>query len=387
MNGQAKILAIETSCDETAIALLEGSNFNNLKILGNTVSSQAKLHAEFGGVYPSLAKREHAKNIVPVLIETLNQAGINTTNKIKLTEQQEQFLKNLFSHEPELYEIFIKHIPQIETGNITHIGVTTGPGLAPALWVGVNFAKALNYVWNISIISVNHMEGHVLSPLLTNKCELPALALLISGGHTEIIFTSNFGQYKKIGKTLDDAVGEAYDKVARLLDLPYPGGPEIAKLASLDRLKNNKAVLDLPKPMINSGDLNMSFSGLKTAVLYMVQRIKESGNLNNDTKQNIARAFEDSITTVLVKKILKAIEAYPVKTILVGGGVSANEFIKKSLTEQVKKNYPDIVLLFPNKDLSTDNAIMIGMTTALKINKQDTANNQEIIAESNWELG
>lgn len=399
-----KILAIETSCDETAIALLESASANSalgsISILGNTVSSQAQLHAEYGGVYPALAKREHAKNIVPVLLSTLKQAGFNVDEKYIFNNEQLEYLKNLFNHEPELYEIFINELPTVEPDQINSIAITTGPGLEPALWVGINFAKALNYIWGIPLIPVNHMEGHILSPLLSpatpnssNKFELPALALLISGGHTEIVYVPQLGQYHKIGQTLDDAVGEAFDKVARLLGLSYPGGPQISKLAQIDRLSHTKATLELPKPMLHSGDLNMSFSGLKTAVLYMVQKLKisaEGGELSDELKQNIARSFEDSVTEVLVKKVLKAIEQYTgnesVKTILVGGGVSANTFIKQNLTDAVQNYDSSISVIFPETELSTDNAIMIGMVGILKIKNPGVINDGEIVANSNWEL-
>lgn len=400
-----KILAIETSCDETAIALLEADRgLDSIGVLGNTVASQADLHARFGGVYPALAKREHAKNIVPVLLDTLKQAGfdinVEQNNLNSFSLEQKNYLKKLFEHEPELYQIFIEHIPTItknSKSSIDSIAVTTGPGLEPALWVGINFAKALNYVWGVPIIPVNHMEGHILSPLLNlnsssnKKAQLPALALLISGGHTELVYVPEFGTYEKIGQTLDDAVGEAFDKVARLLGLPYPGGPHIAKLAGIDRSINPRASIDLPKPMINSGDLNFSFSGLKTAVLYMTQKLEEeapNNTLPDTTKQNIARAFEDSVTEVLIKKVLKALDEIggqnPIKTILVGGGVSANTFIKQGLINAVQKYDPNISVLFPTPDLSTDNAIMIGMVGILKSPLSPTEG--EISANANWEL-
>lgn len=410
-NEVVKILSIETSCDETAIALLACANQNNasanllgdISILGNTVSSQAEMHAEYGGVYPALAKREHAKNIVPVLISTLKKANLNVDKKYIFNDEQKDYLKNLFNHEPELFEFFINDIPALDKESIDSIAVTTGPGLEPALWVGINFAKALNYIWGIPLIPVNHMEGHILSPLLlpttpesSNKFELPALALLISGGHTEIIYVPELGVYEKIGQTLDDAVGEAFDKVARLLGLPYPGGPHISKLAQIDRLSHANAAIELPKPMLHSGDLNMSFSGLKTAVLYMVQKLQnssEGGKLTDELKQNIARSFENSVTEVLIKKVLKAIDQYTgdesVKTILVGGGVSANTFIKSSLTSAVQQYDTNISVVFPEAELSTDNAIMIGMVGILKMQNNkllDEVVIDNIVANSNWEL-
>lgn len=417
MNSKVlKILAIETSCDETAIALLENrlestpdstspaSTLGYISVLGNTVSSQAELHAQFGGVYPALAKREHAKNIVPVLISTLKQAGFNTENKFIFNTEQKEYLKDLFNHEPELYDIFINELPTLDIGAIDSIAITTGPGLEPALWVGINFAKALNYIWGVPLIPVNHMEGHILSPLLSNtesktlnKFELPALALLISGGHTEIVYVPQLSEYHKIGQTLDDAVGEAYDKVARLLGLSYPGGPQISKLARIDRLSNPKATIELPKPMLHSGDLNMSFSGLKTAVLYMVQKLKsssENNKLSEEVKQNIARAFEESVTEVLIKKVLKAIEQKQkeegviIKTILVGGGVSANTFIKQNLTDAVQKYDSNINVIFPESELSTDNAIMIGMVGILKFTSSLNSSKIEtgVVANANWSL-
>lgn len=394
-----KILAIETSCDETAICILEAKPnpkniLGNIAVLGNSVSSQASLHAEFGGVYPSLAKREHAKNIVPVLIDVLNQAGINTENKINLTNNQQAELLKLFEHEPELYEIFIKHMPQIQSDSFDYICITTGPGLAPALWVGVNFAKALSIVFGLPTIPINHMEGHILSPLLATNANFPALALLISGGHTEIIYAEGLGNYKKIGQTLDDAIGETYDKTARLLGLPYPGGPQIAKLASHWRNTPPESrqmppiEVELPRPMIHSNDLNFSFSGLKTSVLYTLKKLEEFGLLDETVKTFFAAEFEQAVTDVLVKKMLKAIEQNPIKTVLVGGGVSANNYIKESLVEAIKNYDENIVVMFPDQEMSTDNAIMIGMAGIAKISINFNENKKlgDIVAQANWEL-
>lgn len=393
-----KILAIETSCDETAICLVEHKENNtktigDISILGNSVSSQANLHAEFGGVFPSLAKREHAKNIVPVLLDTLNQSGVITANKIKLNDEQLEFLKEIFKHEPELFEIFISHIPQISQNDIDYICVTTGPGLAPALWVGVNFAKALSFVFDIPVLQINHMEGHVVSPLLTNNAEFPAISLLISGGHTELIYTDKIGSYNKIGQTLDDAVGEAYDKTARLLGLTYPGGPKISLLAQKYRELNNYnkiSTISLPRPMINSKDLNFSFSGLKTSVLYLIRNLEKNDALNEDMKILISAEFEQAVTDVLISKLIFAIKNNPVKTVLVGGGVSANVYIKENIQKAVFEFDNQIKILFPEKDLSTDNAVMIAMAGITKILDNDFDKKEnglgDIVAQANWEL-
>src|SRR5574343_113013 len=390
-----KILAIETSCDETAICLVENkknpnSTLGDISILGNSVSSQANLHAEFGGVYPTLAKREHAKNIVPVLIDVLNQAGINTEQKIILNNEQKLYLQKLFEHEPVLFDIFSEHMPIISQKDFDYICVTTGPGLAPALWVGVNFAKALSFIFNIPVIAINHMEGHVLSPLLTNNAQFPALALLISGGHTEIVYADKPGSYKKLGQTLDDAVGEAYDKTARLLGLPYPGGPHISKLAQKYRLEGPQMPnrdIKLPRPLMHSGDLNFSFSGLKTSVFYALNTLEGLGPLDENTKAYVSAEFEQAITDVLVNKMTLAIKQNPVKTVLVGGGVSANNFIKQNIFDSIKNTNDEITVLFPENELATDNAIMIALAGIVKIDSNEKKKSlDDIVAQANWEL-
>ena len=263
-----KILSIETSCDETAVALLEVTGAleqPEIKVLGNTLLSQVALHEQYGGVYPNLAKREHQKNLPPLLEETLKQAGETLDN------------------------------PAIDC-----IAVTTGPGLEPALWVGITFAEELGKRWNKSVIPVNHMEGHVFSVLynLDKPIQLPALALLVSGGHTELVHIKNFGNYEILGRTQDDAVGEAFDKVARMLGLSYPGGPKVSKLAAAAREKGVDPGFKLPRPMLHSKDLNFSFSGLKTAVLY---KLKTLENLDDDMREKMSLAFEDAVVEVATK--------------------------------------------------------------------------------------
>lgn len=358
------ILSIETSCDETAVSIIEakGSNSNpSFKILGNALYSQAKLHEKYGGVFPNLAKREHAKNLIPLFKKVLEEAGFLSTQK-KAKKNNIKKIKKILEREPELSKNFVNFIPKIEKPPIDLIAVTYGPGLEPALWVGINFAKSLAHFWNIPVVPVNHMEGHIVSVLLgrntkKRKIEFPAIALLISGGHTQIVYAQKPLKYKIVGDTKDDAVGEAYDKVARMLGLPYPGGPQIAKLAKESRNKKQKTKFILPRPMINSGDFNFSFSGLKTSVLYALQKEKR---ITNTTKKQMARAFEDAVLDVLSSKTQKAIETFKPKTLVVAGGVIANEEIRKAMKNLSKIN-SKLEILFPENNLSTDNSLMIGI--------------------------
>ncbi len=368
------ILGIETSCDETALSLLEATGeIENpqFRVLSATLFSQIKMHEEFGGVVPMLAKREHQKNLIPLLDELLKKAEYKKESKEGLSETQKSELTKLLERETDLSDIFLKYIGTIEKPNIDAIAVTYGPGLEPALWVGVSFAKALSYTWSIPIIPVNHMEGHIVSPLLTagTKIEFPALALLISGGHTELVLAKAFGEYEVVGKTVDDAVGEAFDKVARLLGLPYPGGPQISKIAEAERKNGNVSSITLPRPMIHSKDLNFSFSGLKTSVLY---KLKEIGEPSEKIKAEIAHEFEDSVTEVLVLKTKKAIEEFGPQTLVIAGGVSANSHIRKSFEELIK-SFPQTQLLIPSKELSTDNAIMIAAAGYINFLTKKTA--------------
>lgn len=325
-----KILSIETSCDETAVAILEISGpleKPEIKILGNTLLSQAKLHEEFGGVFPTLAKREHQKNLPILLEKTLQEAHVDT------------------------------ECPQID-----FIAVTTGPGLEPALWTGIVFAKELAEKWSKPVIAVNHMEGHIFSVLnnLSNtEClTLPALALLVSGGHTELVHVRDFGNYEIVGRTVDDAIGEAYDKVARMLGLTYPGGPKISALAEAARSQNLVPSFKFPRPMIHSGDLNFSYSGLKTAVLY---KLRDAGREDEEFKSEIALAFEDAAIEVLVEKTKSALEDLSdIKTLIVAGGVSANTHLQTQILK-LRQEFPDLNILLPEKSLSTDNAIMIAI--------------------------
>ena len=351
-----KILAIETSCDETAVALLEITGAlekPDIKVLGNSLLSQIHLHEKYGGVYPNLAKREHEKNLPILLDQTLHEAGYDMS-KARLR-------------------------------TIDYIAVTNGPGLEPALWTGITFAEALGKKWHKPVVPVNHMEGHIFSVLFdmseAERLILPALALLVSGGHTELVHVKDFRNYEIMGRTRDDAVGEAFDKVARMLGLPYPGGPEISKLAEIARGKINSqaTTFRFPRPMIHSKDLDFSFSGLKTAVLYKLKSAPTLGEVgvptasvgNNEFKEDMARAFEDAAVEVLVEKTRGALLKLRngIKTLIVAGGVSANLHLSRELNKLVDE-FPDIRLRTPIKSLTTDNAIMIGIAAFIKIERE-----------------
>ncbi len=361
-----KILSIETSCDETAVSVLEG-NEHTITVLGNALASQIELHAQYGGVFPALAKRAHAEKFVLLLKEALSESGMLIEGNADLPDLKEQ-LEFLNEKETTLKEHFLPFFSQYQKpAGVDYIAVTSGPGLEPALWVGINAAKALSTVWDIPLFPINHMEGHVVSAVFQQKNEnkfslhelsYPVLALLVSGGHTELVVSDEPLQYKKIGQTRDDAVGEAFDKVARILGLPYPGGPKISAFAKESREQNLEKFIELPRPMLHSGDYDFSFSGLKTAVLYATQK-KE---LSENDKKSIAQEFEEAAVEVLVSKTAKAIEEFNVQTLLVGGGVANNEWLRAELTRAIKEQYPQVTLLFPTKDLTTDNSVMIGMT-------------------------
>jgi len=366
-NGM-KILSIETSCDETGISILEATgtlSSAKFKILANSLNSQIKIHAPFGGVFPALAKREHIKNL-PILLE-------KTLKDVRLENKKKP---------------------------VDLIAVTSGPGLEPALWTGIVFAKELAKKWNIPVIPANHMEGHILSVFGKEKGEFkinlpknnfPILSLLVSGGHTELVISKNWRDYKIVGETLDDAAGEAFDKVARMLELPYPGGPEISKLAEPKRKREGLCLrslgrhdgagqrkfsaenfcaeqtqtFSLPRPMLHSKNFDFSFSGLKTAVLYLIRDLKEKDpNIlqNEEIKEAIALEFENAVIETLVYKTKKAIEKYQAKTIIVAGGVASNKFLR----QEIKETFKEKIVFFPEQSLSTDNSIMIGMAGFLK---------------------
>lgn len=343
-----RVLAIETSCDETGFALLEGVKTPDgfiFETKRSALLSQALLHSPYGGVYPNLAKREHLKNL------------------------------------PALFEEF-------KDDTFDAVAVTHGPGLEPALWTGIEFAKKLAAERKVPLLPVNHMEGHLLSSLAhkgrLEHVQMPVLALLISGGHTELVLMKEWFTYEVIGKTLDDAVGEAFDKVARMLGLPYPGGPEISKLAEKHRKGSSPAKgprisssgeapqtparpdhlseqlpFRLPRPMINNGTCDFSFSGLKTAALYA---LRDRGGIQTLSAEDIsafAAELEDAIVDVLVSKTRKALLDTGAKTFVIGGGVAANRYIREKVQALVLEEFPDVELRLPELDITSDNAIMI----------------------------
>lgn len=377
-----KILAIETSCDETAISVLECEH-DAVRILAHEINSQIEIHKEYGGVFPSIAKREHSQNCVPVLDEALSKANLPCEH-FEVSENIENEIKSTLEREPALFELLIPFLKKYGKPEIDAIAVTEGPGLEPALWVGISFAKALSLVWNIPIVPVNHMEGHIISAMLEHAdsetakietLEFPAISLLVSGGHTELIKINEIGNYETIGRTRDDAVGEAFDKVARLLGFPYPGGPEISKLAEeAEARKLESSAFKLPRPMLHSQDLDFSFSGIKTAVLYMIQKIPE---LTPEIKIMIAKEFEDAVVEVLVSKTKKALEQNNAHTLIVGGGVIANKKLRNTLTQAL----PDIRVYIPDMKLTTDNATMIGVAGYLKIKRSDQAFSNNLRAQ------
>jgi N6-L-threonylcarbamoyladenine synthase len=374
-----KVLAIETSCDETGIALVEGRRQGGaleFAVLKAELLSQAKLHAEYGGVFPTLAKREHAKNL-PVLFERF---------------AREQF---------------------------DAVAVTAGPGLEPALWTGIEFARHIADTYGVPLLPVNHMEGHIVSSLArpdeyTNKLEFismfkikdltfPILALLISGGHTELVLTKDWFAYEMLGKTLDDAVGEAFDKVARMLNLPYPGGPEISKLAAGARKKLPKkgemnttptpfsetfSPPKLPRPMLNADSCDMSFSGLKTAALYALRDRGGIQKLSADEVAAFAAEFEDAVAEVLCAKVRRALNESGAKTFVIGGGVAANRYIREELQKMISNEFPDVGLRLPHLSITGDNAIMIAEAalTHLLLGDWQLKNTQEIAASGNLSL-
>jgi len=319
-----KILAIETSCDDTCAAVLDGE-----KILSNIISSQVDLHQKWGGVVPDIAKRAHMERIEPVIMEALKKA------KTKIED-------------------------------IEIIGVSLGPGLAIALGIGVNKAKEWAIKYNKKLVAVNHIEGHLLANLLKNKnnkpireIKFPALALTASGGHTKLILIKKIGKYEVVGETLDDAAGEALDKAAKMMGLGYPGGPIIERLAK----GGNVNFLDLPHPLADKKILDYSFSGLKTSFYYKIKDWPKERIFKN--MNDLAATFQNAVFETLLRKFKLAIEKYEPKTILASGGVVANLELRKRLRRLAKEKQLPLLMPF-KKELNTDNAAMIGIVTYYK---------------------
>ena len=355
-----RILGIETSADDTGIALIEAEGAYctdfSFKVLANEVSSQ-NVHAEYGGIYPNLAKREHAKNL-PLLLEKMPVSHVYNSCDIHA---------------------------------IDAIAVTVGPGLEPCLWEGIEFAKKLAVQWHVPIVPVNHMEGHIVISMMDLRnpslgelatFEFPALALLVSGGHTELILMKSFGQYEYIGRTRDDAAGEAFDKVARLLGLPYPGGPEISRLAEHARKTHEASPrgFKLPRPMMHENSYDFSFAGLKTAA----ERLIKSKPLQSLGREKLACEFEDSVTDVLVYKTLRAVEEYGANAVVMGGGVSANKHIRSVLSSKLEAVSSKLLVCPPQ--FSTDNGLMIAIAGYFHALKNEFEDPKSLSANGNWKL-
>jgi N6-L-threonylcarbamoyladenine synthase len=314
------ILGIETSCDETSAAIIKtGKKNEKVKLFSNIIASSLSLHAKTGGIIPEVAAREQVKFIIPVIEKAL------------------EVLKN----------------PKEE---VDAIAVTVGPGLIGSLLVGVETAKTISYVLKKPIIPVNHLFGHIYANWIKTNLDtdivFPAIALIVSGGHTDLILIKGHGNTKWLGGTRDDAAGEAFDKTGRLLNLPYPGGPEIEKMAE----GINKDIFKFPKPLIDSDDFDFSFSGLKTAVLREVQKTEK---INGEIIKNISYSLQKAIFDILISKTLKALVKYNAKSIVLGGGVAANDTLKKRFEFEIKNLKLEIPLFIPVKRLCTDNAAMI----------------------------
>ncbi|MBU4332172.1 tRNA (adenosine(37)-N6)-threonylcarbamoyltransferase complex transferase subunit TsaD [Patescibacteria group bacterium] len=390
------ILGIETSCDETAAALVRFDR-GRFDIISNIVSSQVKIHSKYGGIVPEVAARNHVVNIIPVVEQALEEfKGEVTIKRLKETRPSASSHSGLRASGPRTAGSVENKKQETKGANdlIDAIAVTNGPGLITSLLVGVETAKALAYAWDKPLIAINHLEGHIYSVMKIrdyenmkiNDFNFPALALIVSGGHTQLVLMTDYGRYRIIGETRDDAAGEAFDKVAKLLGLGYPGGPVIAvkadecqkignkkqdlrqaQILSKTRNKDTKKLqitsskyqINLPRPMIDSKDFDFSFSGLKTAVLYETRNKKQEIRNKKLGKKYISKMcaeFQQAVIDVLTAKTLKAAKKYKVKNVILAGGVSAN----KSLRERFKKEFGNKLLL-PGPGLSTDNAVMIAM--------------------------
>ncbi len=331
------VLGIETSCDESGIALYD----TECGLLAHRLHTQMKMHAEYGGVVPELASRDHIRRVLPLTSECLKAAGRNLND-------------------------------------IDAIAYTAGPGLAGALLVGASIANGLAVALNKPTIAVHHLEGHLLSPLLADPApQFPFVALLVSGGHSQLMRVDGVGRYQLLGETLDDAAGEAFDKTAKLLGLPYPGGPLLSKLAE----QGDPQRFTLPRPMLNSPDLDFSFSGLKTAVLTLV---REQPQIDEQTRADICAAFQEAIVEVLVKKSLKALKQTGLKQLVIAGGVGANKQLRQQLDLQAERKR--FKVFYPPLEFCTDNGAMIAFAGAQRL-QQASCGNGGFSVQPRWDLG
>ena len=329
-------LGIESSCDETGIALYQMGR----GLLAHALHTQVAMHSEYGGVVPELASRDHVRRIVPLLREVMREADVSLAQ-------------------------------------INAIAYTQGPGLGGALLVGASVANALAYALGIPVIGIHHLEGHLLSPLLSDPApEFPFVALLVSGGHTQLMRVDGIGQYTLLGETLDDAAGEAFDKSAKLLGLDYPGGPALAKLAA----SGHTGQFRLPRPMLHSGNLDFSFSGLKTAVLTLA---RQSGG-DEQTRANIACAAQEAIVDVLAFKARAALIQTGLSQLVVAGGVGANRLLRSRLNEDIGKHGGSV--FYPDLEFCTDNGAMIAFAGALRLARQQVNRDYRFNVKPRWNL-
>jgi N6-L-threonylcarbamoyladenine synthase len=336
------VLGIETSCDETGVAVHDSER----GLLSHALYSQTEMHREYGGVVPELASRDHIRRVIPLIQQNLASAGIDLEN-------------------------------------LDAIAYTQGPGLAGALLVGASIAAALGFALDIPVLGVHHLEGHLLSPLLSTPAPaFPFVALLVSGGHTQLMEVSALGQYKLLGETLDDAAGEAFDKTAKLLGLGYPGGPALSRLAE-DYLHSGKPrCFHLPRPMLHSGDLDFSFSGLKTAVLTLMQK----NEMTDETCGAIALAFQEAVVDVLTEKSLTALAKTGHTRLVVAGGVGANRQLRQKLCKRVEEL--GATVFFPELEFCTDNGAMIAFAGAQRLVKtaSESKRTDTFTINARWDL-
>lgn len=335
------VLGIETSCDETGIALYD----TRRRLLSHALYSQVDMHRDYGGVVPELASRDHIRRVLPLVAQVLEQTNIS-----------------------------------LEA--IDAIAYTQGPGLAGALLTGASIGNALAFARNIPVLNIHHLEGHLLSPLLSDPApDFPFVALLVSGGHTQLMHVKGIGQYKLLGETVDDAAGEAFDKTAKLLGLDYPGGKLLADLAT----QGQPGRFRLPRPMLNSNDLNFSFSGLKTAAALLINKHKQKAS--TQTRADIALAFEDAVTDVLVKKSITALKITRLQQLVVAGGVGANSRLRQKLQHHLAGT--GIVVFFPELEFCTDNGAMIALAGALRLqqlNEKPPGSDGSFTIKARWNL-